>query len=174
MKRILKKSLIIAVLSVLALSAVLLCACNNDNNYRNPLNGEPETGTFYYLQTVYDNGWISKGDLKNIAYYQNVPLFDPDGSTMLKGFKPSPKNPETLSTDIELAIKNDYISQKYDDSTTIDGVQIVKYYGTYDGFVAVMINPGGFCSIREDIIDGITIKYSYLSDQILLWKQNLE
>ena len=152
---------------MLSLTAVLLCACNNDYNYRNPRNGEPEMGTFYYLQTAYENGWISKGDLQSIAYYQN-------GYAHKKGFKPAPKNPETLSEDLEQAIKNDYIRQMYDNNATIGGVWISKYYGTYDGFIAIMINMGGFCATREDTIDGIKIVYNYLTDQILLWKQNLD
>ncbi|MDE6284324.1 MAG: hypothetical protein K2M17_01085 [Bacilli bacterium] len=168
MKRVLKKSLIIAVIAVLTLSAVLLCACNNDDNYRNPRNGEPEAGTFYDLQTVYDNGWISKGDLQNIAYYHN-------GYAHKKGFKPAPKNPETLSADIELAIRQNYFDSRCDNKAefTVDNVHIEKYYGIYDDFVAMMITADFFAyalPVEEVIVGGVAFKY-YNSNRITVWKK---
>ena len=96
MKSILKKLCIIGVLSVLIMCAVLLCACNM-RDYRNPRNGEPESGVCYSLQTAYENGWLSKVDLQNIAYYHNVPLYDPFGESLIKGFKPTLRTPEALS-----------------------------------------------------------------------------
>ena len=62
---------LICVVLALVTCAGIMCACNkNDDDFRNPRNGEPEAGEFYTLQQAYDNGWLSKFDLLNIAYHK--------------------------------------------------------------------------------------------------------
>ncbi len=50
-----RKSLIVGV--VLIMCVGILCACNNGDDFRNPINGEPKAGEFYTLQEAFDNGW---------------------------------------------------------------------------------------------------------------------
>ncbi|MCM1306401.1 MAG: hypothetical protein NC037_02550 [Bacteroides sp.] len=167
-----KKKLIKIICFGLALimSVGILCACNNDDDFRNPRNGEPEAGEFYTLQQAYDNGWLSKGDLRNIAYYWS-------GGGQRKGFKPTPKNPETLSPETELAIKEDRAENLHESGTeeaVADGVKITNYFGTYDGLVAVFVydNYSGYSTaLTQKQIGGVSFKY-YDSNQILVWKSN--
>ena len=65
-----RKSLIVGV--VLIMCVGILCACNNGDDFRNPINGEPEAGEFYTLQEAFDNGWLSRGDLRNIRVLSYV------------------------------------------------------------------------------------------------------
>ncbi|MDE6285286.1 MAG: hypothetical protein K2M17_06025 [Bacilli bacterium] len=166
MKRILQKSLIIAVISVLALSAVLLCACNNNRDYRNPRNGEPEYGVLYSFLKAFENGWISENDLQNMAYYHT-------GEVQRKGFKPTPKYPETLSEENELAIRQAFFDKYCDeDNRTVDNVQIKAYLGSYDGLVAVKIYHSLFSNAdwgTEELIGGVVFSY-YKQEEMVLWK----
>ena len=163
---------IIALVTVLIICltglALIMTACNNDDDFRNPRNGEPEAGEFYTLQQAYDNGWLSKGDLRNIAYHKT-------GDGQRKGFKPTPKNPETLSAETELALKEDWANRLRDTGTenaVADGVTIHYYYGTYDGLVAIFVSDRyskHFQVINEENIDGVKFKYTD-SNEILVWK----
>ena len=154
---------------VLIMCAGILCACNNDDDFRNARNGEPEAGEFYTLQEAYDNGWLSKGDLRNIAYYLS-------GSGQRKGFKPTPKDPEELSAATELAVKEDwakYLREKGTENAVADGVMIKNYFGTYDGLVAVFVYDsysGYSCAMVEKSVGGVKYTY-YDSNQILVWAQ---
>lgn len=113
---------------VLIMCVGILCACNkNDDDFRNPRNGEPEAGEFYTLQEAYGNGWLSKGDLRNIAYYYNNSNID---------------YPTGLEDGLENAIKQSYCFdlQKSIPNAEIAGVHINKFYGIYDNFVAVTMS----------------------------------
>ena len=155
---------------VLIMCVGILCACNkNDDDFRNPRNGEPQAGEFYTLQQAYDNGWLSKGDLRNIAYYWG-------GSGQRKGFKPTPKDPEELSAETELAIKEDRahrLREQGTENAVADGVRITNYFGSYDGLVAVLIYDnysGGADVIVEKYVGGVKFMYPN-SNQILVWAQ---
>ena len=155
---------------VLVMCVGILCACNkNDDNFRNPRNGEPQAGEFYTLQRAYDNGWLSKGDLRNIAYYLR-------GDGQRKGFKPTPKTPETLSAETELAIKEDRANRLREQGTenaVADGVDITNYFGSYDGLVAIFVYDAysGYAdAIVNKTVGGVKFKY-YDSNQILVWAQ---
>ncbi|MDE5600874.1 MAG: hypothetical protein K2J16_00045 [Clostridia bacterium] len=152
---------------VVSMALGILCACDKDDDFRNPQNGEPTLGEFYDLQTAYDNGWLSKGDLRNIAYHYA-------DDAQKKGFKPTPKNPDMLSEETALAIKESYIKpyQESRPDSNANDVPIDGYYGTYNGLVAVYIRYGGaYCVVTEKNIGGIEFVFPD-SHEILVWKSN--
>jgi len=168
----LKIKIIAAILAVVLLSAglaVVMTACDNDDDsYRKPLNGEPEAGKFYSLQTAYDNGWISRGDLRNIEYHRT-------GDAQKKGFVATPKNPEVLSEETKLAIRESYAKSLREQDiaeAVADGVLIVGYFGIYDGFIALKIDSEYFGNpdvVYEETIGGIRFVYGN-ANTITLWK----
>ena len=152
---------------VLVMCVGILCACNkNDDDFRNPRNGEPKAGEFYTLQQAYDNGWLSKGDLRNIAYHKT-------GDGQRKGFTPTPKDPETLSAETELAIKEDWtrlLREQGTENAVADDVTIHNYYGIYDGLVAVFVSDnysGGVGTFFEIYIGGVA--FNYFEIGLRLW-----
>ena len=153
MKAVNTKTKIIALLTVLVLCLVgllpIMTACNkNYDDFRKERNGEPQAGEFYTLQKAYDNGWLSIGDLRNIAYYW-------DGDGQREGFVPTPKIPEQLSEQIQQALKEDWAKyENYDEFSSI--VTGLVYCGTYDNLIAVFILTGASVatSISEHRIGG--------------------
>ena len=150
---------------VLVMALGILCACDKDDNYRNPKNGEPIQGEFYGLQEAYDNGWISVGDLRNIAYHYA-------GDAQKKGFKPTPITP--LSPETELAIKESRLQEiieRYPD-TVADDIKIDGYFGTYNGFVAIFLSGDYLyyaAVVKKVNTGGIEFVYPN-SREILVWK----
>ncbi|MDE6303130.1 MAG: hypothetical protein K2M36_06055, partial [Clostridia bacterium] len=124
-------------------------------------------GVCYSLQTAYENGWLSKVDLQNIAYYHNVPLYDPFGESLIKGFKPTPRTPEALSEETEKTIVEAGLKGR---EWLLVHLKEMKYYGTYDGFVAVLFDFNRHNDICEDIIGGVKFIYNDF-EKIILWKE---
>ncbi|MDR1690292.1 MAG: hypothetical protein LBR42_00425 [Candidatus Methanoplasma sp.] len=86
--------------------------------------------------------------------------------------------PAQLSTEIEMLLKQDYLDDhiKSDNpDATVDDVTLAKYYGTYDGSIAVMMK-GDFIShitvLEDEVIDGITIQYGS-SNRLLIWEDGV-
>lgn len=97
----------------------------------------------YFLEDAYEYGWVAKEDLTNIAYYYHTLNF---GSGFYEwyadleeyvDFTPKPLMPEVLNAETELKVRQAELM--YDQTTfapmfansTVEDVQIVKYYGTY-------------------------------------------
>jgi len=129
---------------------------------------EEEVGTFYSLQEAYDEGLLTIQNLMSIAYYHGS-LDSVDGT-----FVPTTKNPEVLSAETVLTIKQSWISELGQShvEATIDDVIILKYYGTYGGCIALIITD----NYSEDGGDGdyiiiaeVLFTYSSLN-RILIWK----
>lgn len=128
-------------------------------------------GNFYTLQEAYDQGLLTIDDLKNIAYYQN-------GESPDESFVPILKNPETLSSKTENAIKESrayYYRNKeigaIEDAKPQD-YTIVRYLGTYKNSVAIIIMDYrmNYLDINTtETIEGIPFKYSS-SNKILIFK----
>lgn len=163
----LKKLIYVGV--VLIVCVGILCACNDDD-FRNPRNGEPEAGEFYTIDEAYENGWLSKGELRSIAYYLN-------SESQGKNFEPIPKNPEALSEELDLAIRED-IARTYRDNGSYpeaiaDDISISKYFGKYGDMYAFTYGAIYFDSpaaITTKYVDGIKFIYPQ-SDTVMLWKQ---
>lgn len=157
----LRKNIIYIVL-IIILCFFTMCSCNIGDDFRNPINGEPEAGEFYTLQEAFDNGWLSRGDLRNIAYHRT-------GDGQRKGFKPTPKNPEVLSVETELAIKEAH-ADKYIDEP-LETIRIRGYYGIYNGLVAVSITGGewDYPDVTYEVNIGGIIFYNIF--KIKLWKE---
>lgn len=130
-------------------------------------------GKLVNLQEAYNSGLLNEQDLMSIAYYH--------GSLggVIGTFVPTPKEPENLSAETTKTIRHiyfkTYVEQRVDDFDilNIDDVEILVYYGTYNGAVVVRMkdNFGFIGLIREVIIAGITFEYSSDND-ILVWIDN--
>ncbi len=131
-----------------------------------------QRGEFCTLQEAYDQGLLTQDDLKNIAYYQN-------GGSDDENFEPMPKTPESLSDKTEKAIKE---TRAYDlrnqDTNPIKkakakDVTILKYYGTYNNCVAVMITDyyHSYDLMEWDIeIEDVLFHYSN-GNRIIIWNE---
>jgi hypothetical protein len=138
---------------------------------------EKITGTFFSLQEAYDQGFLTVEDLKSIAYYQNLSYYQYIGSDDEK-YTPIPKNPDVLSTETEKAIKetqadilrNGILPEK---TAKEEDITILKYYGTYNTYVAVMITDAYTeysQALRNITVAGVLFHYSD-GNSILIWKQ---
>ena len=109
---------------------------------------KPETEGFYELTEAYKNTWLSRDDLKNIAYHLRGKVTDKNDKTI--EHNPAPKNPESLSTDVENKIKEAYFNvfiepkvSTHSHPEEFDAKRIVaQYCGKYNGFIAVKMRQG--------------------------------
>jgi len=92
----------------------------------------PAKGIFYTLEEAYENGWLTKKDLKSIAYYYNNYHND---QAPEPNFKLIPK--QELSKEKIEEMKRAYLQQNYIQAShpnaTTDHVTVFQYYGTYNG-----------------------------------------
>jgi len=89
---------------------------------------------------------------------------------------PKPKNPKVLSPEIELAIKqtrlDEIIIENSNSEMKLNHIRISDYYGTYNGYIAVMIYSGFYTqAFNYQYVGGITLKYNN-GNKITLWKHN--
>lgn len=149
----------VALVCLLACAAGVLVACNHEPQKR---------GEFYTLQEAYDAGLLTTDDLKSIACYLN-------GDENTDGFIPAPKVPAELSSETEQAIKEtrayDLRHRYGEDGATAEDVDVLHYYGTYNGGVAVMYTDkysGYDSAISEVEIAGVTFRY-YSGNRAYIW-----
>ena len=200
------KKLFISVIIFVALVAAFICGCNNDavdmkkrldaleesngqlQNRVDELEKENDIlwdvlyecgfkdGGFYSLQQAYDAGWITKEDLKSIAYYHNGGI---EGNEEVMGadFDPQPKMPEAIDKMTELSIKQAYIDcYNLSGYGKPSGVTVENYYGSYNGCYAVVLDSKYIfypaVSVNKwETIDGVKIHYmDHLG--IDIWKAN--
>ena len=128
---------------------------------------EENMGKFYTLQESYDNGFLTKEDLEQIAYLVNNEL----------------SYPQKLESDIENAIKdaaayemrNRKIEPYLDASA--DGFTIVRYCGVYSGnYVIIMRNdydifPTDVPSYWKEI-GGVQFHFVGY-DSIVVWREKV-
>lgn len=144
----------------------IICVTTGCTDDKNP-DGNFQSGKFYTLSEAYDNGWLSDGDVQNIVYYY-APDDYPD-------YTPLPKNPETLSAETELNIKQSYlnsIKSRYPQAT-IENIIIPIYYGTYGNCVAVQIYDNlAICHdplcVEEMKIGNLVLKF-FCPSSISIW-----
>ena len=121
---------------------VLLTSCNvitkssrgNEVRYKEPISNQ-----IFDLREGYLNGWVSKETLKSISFYHC-------GMKPNEDFKPKEKVPNELSDDQLQTIRNIiwgdnpdvYYTDYYEEGFTKDDIEI-RYYGTYDDYIAMSI-----------------------------------
>ncbi|MCH5148830.1 MAG: hypothetical protein J1G05_05675 [Clostridiales bacterium] len=156
-------TLVTTVLSCIILFAFVACKENEDEEER-------VQSTVCSLEEAYESGFISKDDLRSIAYYYNSEEAATD-------FVPIPKNPESLSEETVRKIKKAYYFKVGGEKTeaVVDDVSIGGYYGTYSGCVVVVINASCMSGIGGDpvyypeyTIDGVVF-YQYTP--LKVWKE---
>lgn len=125
---------------------------------------EKITGKFYTLQEAYEQDLLTKDDLRVIAGYHNA----------------EKQYSERLNGEIAETIKRDWtkdIEEKFNEHIEkIDGetALIKKYYGSYNGCVAVIIecvnvqNPAVYNQIVVDV-GGISFNYNDPGPRIMVW-----
>ena len=136
-----------------------------------------ESNQIYSIKEVYDNNYITYGDLLNIAYYSGNEGYNPNE---FEKFIPKDKGVMDEETIINLKTKlvelhNEKVS-KEENKATIDDF-IITYYGCYNGFCAFKsrnIEESDPAVIIEEweTIGGIRFKYASKSSKsrIKLWK----
>lgn len=133
------------ILSIVCLGVMLImclgvfCACNcGEDDFRNPIIGEPADGEFYSLKEAYEQKLLTKADLDEIAELYNN----------------NAQQTESLDLDISEKIKFDYynsVSSQYAEMK-VDDVSIEKFYGVHNGVYAIIIeNP--FVNYPAVIVD---------------------
>lgn len=165
-------------LSIICISVMLLislcafCACTKVEEEK-PL---VQQGDFLTLQQAFDQGLLTHNDLEIIAYFHH---------SLKIGDKvfPAPEYPEQLDEATMQIIKDSWICYcanmgKFSDETSKNTyieaikpyVNVEKYYGTYNGNIAVFIPPGvGMTAIKIDEIDGIKFTYAHKNENIMLF-----
>ena len=120
---------------------------------------------FYSLEDAYHYGWLTKKDMKSIAYYHNGGR-EGNEKVMGKNYTPMPKTPEVLDDETTLAIKKAYCdwynSKGNWDSTTVEKVWFA-YYGWYHDCAVIRIGYDGMgvtTVVWEEKIGGVTVHYT--------------
>lgn len=141
-----KKIITLGVMLIMVLA--LFTSCSQNNNGKVIVEGP-----FYSLQSAYNQGLLTKKDLKEITKLKN------NG------------NIEKIDEQIENRIKQSY--SNYYSQEKVEEVIIDRYLGTYNGSVAIMIGykNNEYTSVCwEEKIAGVTFKYSD-SQRIYIWKE---
>ncbi|MCL2798337.1 MAG: hypothetical protein FWD58_09850 [Firmicutes bacterium] len=184
----LKKLIALGVLFIMTLSCFSAC----DPKV------EISKGAFYSLQEAYDNGWLTQGDVKDIAWYyydgwscdfeylwENRYMtqeavekisHELNESGELVEYTPIPKNPETLDAETEKQIKQTRVNELRESGRKVKlkDVYILSYYGTYNGCVALMrAEKGSLFSCAEEVEKIADVLFWYgSSNHIKIWKKN--
>ena len=134
------------------------------------------SGSFYTIKQAYDNGWLNEDDLKSIAcgYYEFFQFsVYTDYENLYSGmFDPH----EELSKTKEKELKQAYLVQivKAPDSS-IDGVEIAQYYGTYNENIVVGILSDYIKAdkiVEEKFIVGNIVFNKFCEGDILVYHIN--
>ena len=117
MKRI---KILAVVLALGALCMGVLSGCDNEKD-----SSEIGEGPFYTLEEAYEAGYITKRDLKSIAYYYNGNV----------------EYPVTLNQEIDRTIREAMAQadREFDTNANADDYEITGYYGEYSGSYAVCV-----------------------------------
>ena len=158
-----KKIFILGGMVIMALG--LFSGCTDKYPERHP--EQPIVAGFHDLEIAYKNGWLSKTDLKSIAYYYN-------GGSDDETFVPRPKTPELLSEVAENTIKQVYFDdlQKRFPEASLDRIFVLNYYGTYGDSVIVKVWDDcvlyDLVIISEYFIGGVLFR-NYNARTISVW-----
>lgn len=154
-----KKIIGIAIAAIMLFVFFFLTACTKN------LGGD-EIGKFYTLQEAYDKGFLSVTDLKSIASHHADRTYPVDvlSKKVMKKIK------EVAARNMRESEFSPVENAKAEDFT------IIKYYGTYNGSVVIMVKnsyleyPAVDLDIDE-IIEGVLFNYN-TPNRIIVWRQN--
>ena len=106
------------------------------------------------LETAYKLGLLTKNDLLSIAYYCNYNSNFGNEEIMTEDYVPQPKNPEVLSEELDLKIREVCARNT---NKTADDYYIYGYFGVYSNCVVVKTSiKADWAQVgREREIDGI-------------------
>lgn len=164
MKKIL--SILLALVSVISI-AFAFGGCGDE---------EKGPGFFYTVEYAYSNGYITHDEAMSIAYYHNDGI-NSNTDESVENFTPQPLAPKKLSNKIEKSIKQTYLNTEYTGKISRSGeklsdVKIDKYYGTYNGYVAVMVSGkyGPDKKVWTERFSDIEIRYK-TANRIYIWRK---
>lgn len=136
--------------------------------------GEMPSGVFYTLKEAYENNYITRNDLLNIAYYSGDYKYNLE---IYKNFQPSEK--EELTEDMSLVLKKEIVKaiNSVEENVSVEDFVIPEYYGVYNGAHCFYIYqkdppdvyPNTEAVVYQAEIDGIVFKTRI--EQIILWKE---
>ena len=146
----------------------------------------PVSHGFYSLTWAYNHDMLTHRELRSIAYYyhdgKNVTYnrFGKERWTKDFFFVPNPKKPKVLDEETQDKIRQAYLAYtvcgapENEDyiNKVADYIQIGGYYGTYNGYAAIMMTE---CYDAHAIvghkIDDICFYYATTRTAIRLWKE---
>ncbi len=138
--------------SLLLINCLFFAGCNNKNN-----NNQSQIGSFYKLTVAYNNGFLNRNDLLNIAYHYNSYSNINDSDFVPHVFSMDDLDEETITL-----IKKSHLKRIESDSfhPSIEDVSICNYYGTYNNIVVIRVLDKYILydplpPIEEYIIDGV-------------------
>ncbi len=140
----------LGIVFILLIIAICFTGCKNKNTSK--------VGSFYNLQEAFDKGLLSHDDLQAIADFNTTTNSGCTGSY-----------PETLDKRIEEKKLSDY-KNIHDIDPDREGA--IRYFGTYNGCVVMMIDYlGGFLAcLTGETVDGVHFSYGS-SQKITVWKE---
>ena len=149
-------------------------------------------GEFFDLQDAFDSGFITRADLKNIAYFNStngiVQEWNPRANNRRGGLEavehiPVPIYPEHLCEEIIQKIRIDfyntyvihYISTYVSSGIRLEDIRIDIYAGTYNGFVAIrMFNVYSGPTVvmtGGHLVDNIMVRIPlFWGPRVMLWR----
>lgn len=152
MKNKIMKSLVTLIALIVAALCFFCSGCGNGNNY-----GEVNTdwSGMCWLEPAYENNYITKSDLEQLAYKYNNNILSTQILT------------ENEISAIKEAAAEYFRTREYNPYTeaTADNFTIEKFYGVYSGCYAVEIK-GDFWSYLTDVpnfwteIDGVSFHHT--------------
>lgn len=167
-----------------------------DKGMANEYDGINVYSDFYSLEYAFNRGLITQNDIRSIGYYQNCgkEWRGEDDAADLKNFKdfvetdyqPLTKAPEELSKETIEKIKISYVdmlnsSLKYlyeqkgmsikKDLITGKDIDEVKYFGTYNGYIAVAVSSKmSLQQVTTPTIADTVFYYSNSSEIVFLFR----
>lgn len=177
------KKLVTILLSVIF--ALALCACANGND--KPTD-ETDAGQekelvwrCYTLKHAYENNWITKDDLLDIAYYYDQTSIVHDASLCDKGkvteiYEPKLKTPEELDEQTFKALFKAYLEFKNVKNPERYRIEDSQTYclGEYNNCIAAIIDCfGGIQWNWSDMVGGVLFNYPSGPIEIHIWRKTI-
>ena len=134
---------------------------------------EIEKGFFYTVKDAYGKGLITHEQAMSIAYYHNGGI-EYNEEIMDENYTPLPIMPEKLSEKKEISLRlTPYMGYSKPDYSELQGIRIDRYYGMYNGCIAVMMSTDNISIGQKEWrerFDDIEIHYND-SNRIYIWRK---